>query len=296
MSTSSQNEPAHKQATIPLSEQQLTEIRADLAAVPAPPWRWIGVRGCGGPQLVTGHSGRQYLLRAAKPADIKGDEVLDPHTDCAVYGDLEFREQRSGETYSTMRTGDQLAIGRTEYDPDAITGVDNPVARWVERSAAHASALLAEMDRLTAELKAAQDKLHAIGMTRTWRLENGKKVVYVEDVAGVLFDQSVTASPLPAPADGPAVRLAKVLRKKRNDVVTATPVDATTLDMTVEPATWADWTWWVKRLGVEVGQTTFRGSYATAKGSFGRVQVLLTGRGVPDLYAAERDDTSGRAR
>ncbi|MET9222420.1 hypothetical protein ABZX65_27150 [Streptomyces sp. NPDC003300] len=36
-----------------------------------------------------------------------------------------------------------------------------------------------------AELEA---KLHAIGMTRTWRLENGKKFLYVEDVAGILFD------------------------------------------------------------------------------------------------------------
>jgi hypothetical protein len=134
----------------PLSEQQLAEIRADLAAVPAPPWRWIGVRGAGGPQLVTDHSGRQYLLRAKKPVDRRGDEVLDPQTDYPVYGDLEFRDQRSGERYAVMRPGDQLAMGRTDYDPDSIVGVDNPVARWVERSAAHAAALLAEVERLQA--------------------------------------------------------------------------------------------------------------------------------------------------
>jgi hypothetical protein len=132
----------------PLSGEQLAEIRADLDAVPAPPWRWIGVRGAGGPQLVTDHSGRQYLLRAKKPTDSHGDELLDPQTDYAVYGDLEFRDQRAGERYSTMRPGDQLATGRTDYDPDAIVGVDNPVARWFERSAAHAAALLAEVERL----------------------------------------------------------------------------------------------------------------------------------------------------
>ncbi|CAG6392733.1 hypothetical protein NMG29_06455 [Streptomyces cocklensis] len=132
----------------PLSEQTLAAIRADLAAVPAPPWRWIGVRGAGGPQLVTDHSGRQYLLRAAKPVDGRGDEVLDPATDYPVYGDLEFRDQRNGEQYPTMRAGDRLAVGRTSYDEDSIIDVDNPVARWVERSAAHAAALLAEVDRL----------------------------------------------------------------------------------------------------------------------------------------------------
>lgn len=147
----------------PLSEETLAAIRADLAAVPAPPWRWIGVRGCGGPQLVTDHSGRQYLLRAAKPADVRGDEVLDPHTDCAVYGDLEFRDQRDGERYSSMRPGDQLATGRTDYDPDSIVGVDNPVARWVERSAAHASALLAEVDRLRAWVQQLEQALAATG-------------------------------------------------------------------------------------------------------------------------------------
>jgi hypothetical protein len=134
--------------TTPLSEEQLAEIRADLGAVPAPPWRWVGLRGSGGPQLVTDHSGRQYLLRAKKPTDAAGDEVLDFATDAPVYGDLEFRDQRPGETYSLMRTGDQLAIGRTDYDPDSIVGVDNPVARWIERSAKHAAALLAEVERL----------------------------------------------------------------------------------------------------------------------------------------------------
>ncbi|MFD3741111.1 hypothetical protein [Streptomyces sp. NPDC058629] len=102
--------------------------------------------------MVTDHSGRQYLLRAAKPTDHRGDELLDPETDAVVYGDLEFRDQREGETYSWMRSGNSLAVGRTEYDPDAIVGVANPIARWVEKSAQHTTDLLAEVDRLRTEL------------------------------------------------------------------------------------------------------------------------------------------------
>ncbi|MER7806111.1 hypothetical protein [Streptomyces sp900116325] len=138
----------------PLSPEREAEIRTDLDAIPAPPWRWIGSRHAGGPQLVTDHSGRQYLLRAAKPTDHRGDELLDPETYSVVYGDLAFRDQREGEKYSTMRLGNALAIGRTEYDPDSIVGVANPVAHWLEASAQYATELLAEVDRLRAELAA----------------------------------------------------------------------------------------------------------------------------------------------
>ncbi|MFG3136042.1 hypothetical protein ACGFZA_07445 [Streptomyces sp. NPDC048211] len=145
----------------PLSPEREAEIRTALDAVPAPPWRWIGSRHAGGPQLVTDHSGRQYLLRAAKPTDHRGDELLDPEAYSVVYGDLEFRDQRNGETYSTMRPGNALAVGRTEYDPDAIVGVANPVARWIEASALNATDLLAEIDRLRAELAKADQKTRA---------------------------------------------------------------------------------------------------------------------------------------
>lgn len=137
-------------STEPMSPERLAEIQAALDAIPAPPWRWIGTRHGGGPRLVTDHSGQQYILRAAKPADRRGDEVLDDDG-CTVYGDLQFRDQRTGERYSTMRPGDQLAIGRTSYDPDSIVDVDNPVARWLKHSAAYAQELLAEIGWLAAE-------------------------------------------------------------------------------------------------------------------------------------------------
>jgi hypothetical protein len=144
---------------VPLSPDRLTQIRTDLAAVPAPPWCWIGSRGAGGPELVTDHSGRQYLLRAVKPTDQHGEELLDPADDSPVYGDLAFRDRRGAEQYSTMRSGNRLAIGRTDYDPDSIVGVDNPVARWIERSPAHTQALLAEVDRLNALVESMCDAL-----------------------------------------------------------------------------------------------------------------------------------------
>jgi hypothetical protein len=150
-----------------LTPEREQEIRSDLAAVPAPPWRWIGSRGAGGPQLVTDHSGRQYLLRATKPVDGRGDELLDPAGDYPIYGDLEFRDQRDGEEYSRMRNGNELGIGRTNYDPDSLVGVDNAVANWLMKSAAHAAALLAELDRVRdsrAEMtRANADWLEGIG-------------------------------------------------------------------------------------------------------------------------------------
>jgi hypothetical protein len=135
--------------TTPLSEQQLAEIRADLAAVPAPPWRWIGVRGAGGPQLVTDHSGRQYLLRAKKPADRRGDEVLDPQTDYPVYGDLEFRDQRPGER--TRRCGPATSSHRPHrLRPGLDRRRRQPGGPLGGALHAHAAALLAEVERLQA--------------------------------------------------------------------------------------------------------------------------------------------------
>ena len=127
-----------------MTPERLDEIEAALGAVPAPPWRWIGTRGSGGPQLVTDHSGQQHILRAAKPVDRHGDEYTDAYG-APAYGDLEFRDKRGVEKYFVMRDGAQLAVGRTEYDPDSIIDVDNPVARWIRRSAEYAAELVSEV-------------------------------------------------------------------------------------------------------------------------------------------------------
>jgi hypothetical protein len=131
---------------------RITEIQAALDTVPAPPWCWIGTRTSGGPELVTDHSGRQYLLRATKPTDARGDEILDPVTDYPVYGDLQFRDQHPGERYSTMRRGDELAVGRAHYDENTIVDVNNPVARFMRDAPQYVADLLAEVARLRGEV------------------------------------------------------------------------------------------------------------------------------------------------
>jgi hypothetical protein len=74
-----------------------------------------------------------------------------PATDYPVYGDLQFRDQRPGERYSTMRRGDELAIGRTHYDENTIVDVDNPVARFLRDAPQYIADLLAENARLRQE-------------------------------------------------------------------------------------------------------------------------------------------------
>lgn len=144
---------------VPPAQSRITEIEAALAAVPAPPWRWIGLRNGGGPQLVTDHSGRQYILSAVKPADRRGDELLDPYTGEPIYGDLQFRDCRPNERWSSMRAGAELAVGRTDYDPDSIVDVDNPVARWMRDSVAFVADLLAEVALLREENNALERAL-----------------------------------------------------------------------------------------------------------------------------------------
>lgn len=100
----------------------------------------------------------------------------------------------------------------------------------------------------------------------------------------------------PVSSDSPAARLAQVLLRTRRDVSTAKPVDATTLDLSVEPASLGDWEWWLSRFRCPAGQTKHHGSYVTAKGEFGRTKVLLTGLSVGSLYAAERAAEAGGSR
>ncbi|MFF1650193.1 hypothetical protein [Streptomyces sp. NPDC058240] len=197
----------------PLSPEREAEIRTDLDAVPAPPWRWIGSRHAGGPQLVTDHSGRQYVLRAAKPTDHRGDELLDPEMGYVVYGDLEFRDQREGEKYSTMRSGDALAIGRTEYDPDSIVGVANPVARWLEASAQYATDLLAELDRVRAEL-AEQKRLtkHSAGRAVFLRSELTTRPSRAELLTVLGHDVETAIAPLKGEARKGADMVLRAIR------------------------------------------------------------------------------------
>lgn len=102
-----------------------------------------------------------------------------------------------------------------------------------------------------------------------------------------------TQTPRPVDPTSKAARLANLIATKfPNDAMTEL-IDGETLNVYVAPTTLGDWDWWLERFHVPVGTVTHRGSYATAKGNRGSVQVLLTGTGVPALYAAERTAAIG---
>lgn len=50
-----------------------------------------------------------------------------------------------------------------------------------------ALALSAEVDRVRRECDVLKERLHKAAMTRTWRNEDGKKFVFVEDIVGPLL-------------------------------------------------------------------------------------------------------------
>ncbi|GAA2990363.1 hypothetical protein GCM10017559_07950 [Streptosporangium longisporum] len=137
----------HLQA--PDTVDRLAEIRAALDAVPAPPWQWIGDRRTR-VMLTTTHSGWQYVLGVGRPLDSDGEQAenLDGSP---IWADLEFRHQADGAKYATLTPARELAVGRTDYDPDTIRDIDNPVARWMRDSAQYVTELLAEVDRLAEE-------------------------------------------------------------------------------------------------------------------------------------------------
>lgn len=91
----------------------------------------------------------------------------------------------------------------------------------------------------------------------------------------------------PVDPNSRAARLAWLIAEKFPKDAMTEPVDGETLTVYVTPVSLGDWDWWLGRFHVQAGQTTHRGSYTTAKGNHGHVKVLLTGHGVPALYAAE---------
>jgi hypothetical protein len=138
-----------------MPELDLDAIRRDLAVVPPPPWRWIGNKVTG-PFLVTDHSGQLYLLGPAHPVDEHGGQITDDE-DRPVFADLQLRDKRDSDRYAVMRTAAEMIVPRAPYDPDTYRDIDNPVARWIVRSAAHATALVAEVDRLREQIREAVD-------------------------------------------------------------------------------------------------------------------------------------------
>lgn len=130
----------------PMTPERIAEIKADLAAVPAPPWRWIGTRTTG-PMLVTDHSGQHYLLRPAYPLDEHGDQATDDEGR-PLYADLYFRDEGKDDEFAILRRAAEMIVPRTDYDPETYRDIDNPMARWIKQSAEYVTGLLAEVKQL----------------------------------------------------------------------------------------------------------------------------------------------------
>lgn len=65
-------------------------------------------------------------------------------------------------------------------------------ANFVAHAREDVPALLAELAAVRAERDALQERLHNAAMTRTWRNEDGKKFVFVEDIAPALLGLAST--------------------------------------------------------------------------------------------------------
>ncbi|MGI5288069.1 hypothetical protein ACQEVF_32660 [Nonomuraea polychroma] len=141
-----------------LTPERLNEIQTALAAVPAPPWHWIGDTKHQGPILATKHSGWIYVMgfkrlgmRGAQPAfPVRGEDGYLLITPCR-----EIEER-------TSVTAKDVAVPRASYDPDTVRGIDNPVARWLEHSPQYAKELLAEVERLRQRAEDAEQERDAL--------------------------------------------------------------------------------------------------------------------------------------
>lgn len=78
-----------------------------------------------------------------------------------------------------------------EAEADELAGADVPaLLAEIERLRAEREANhrtwrqdLSKLREALAEAEQLRNRLHSAAMTRTWRLENGKRFVYVEDIA-----------------------------------------------------------------------------------------------------------------
>lgn len=121
----------------PMSIDRRAQIAEHLAAIPAPPWHWIG--NCtSGPILVTKHSGWIYVM---------GFRRLGMH---GAQPEFPVRAGDSG-FWLTHSAAEQI-VPRAPHDPKTFRGIDNDVARFFERSAEYVAELLAENERLRTEL------------------------------------------------------------------------------------------------------------------------------------------------
>jgi len=103
-----------------------------------------------------------------------------------VYRDLDGQYTVQAGAYVTLTEG-----FASSGDVATVLGDDDAHryhrSEFVARAPRDIDDLLALVDRLKAERDEALLRLHAAAMTRTWTNEDGKKFVFVEDIAPVLL-------------------------------------------------------------------------------------------------------------
>lgn len=124
-----------------MTPERHAEIEAALAAIPAPPWQWIGDCRRDGPVLATTHSGWVYVMGF----DRLGMQGAQPS--------FPVGKMDGG---GLITPAAELAVARDPDAPGPIRDIDNPVARWLRHSGQYAQELLAELGWLAAELSDTQ--------------------------------------------------------------------------------------------------------------------------------------------
>lgn len=122
---------------VPMPDARCAEIAEALAAVPAPPWHWIGDT-TSGPILATRHSGWRTVMAFRRLGMIGAQPT--------------FPVPAEPHGYMLLTPARDLIVPRASYDPRTFRGIDNPVAKFIEHSAEYVAELLAENERLRAEL------------------------------------------------------------------------------------------------------------------------------------------------
>lgn len=127
-----------------LSDQQLADIRARETAATAGPWRWRGNTEVRRLRLQTPHHGgltvmdfTRWGMQGARPRFAR-DGIMHPADETVVYA--------------------VAAWSKDIYRKDVV-GIDHPDAQFMAHAREDVPALLAELDRVTAELGLAQANL-----------------------------------------------------------------------------------------------------------------------------------------
>jgi hypothetical protein len=79
-----------------------------------------------------------------------------------------------------------------------------------------------------------------------------------------------------AEPESPAAWAARQIQDLHDAAVCGYVIGRGSLRLILHPRTWEEWASWQRRLAVEVGQTTYRGSVATAHGCWGSAPVTVT--------------------